>query len=77
MDAKAYVLIETAAGHVHDVSVALRDLPGIRAADAVTGPYDIIATIVLADQRAIGKLVMDTLHGISGVKRTLTCIVIG
>jgi DNA-binding Lrp family transcriptional regulator len=77
MDAKAYVLIETAAGQVHDVIVALRDLPTIRAADAVTGPYDIIATIALADQHAIGKLVIDTLHGISGVKRTLTCVVIG
>jgi len=76
MHARAYVLIEAEAGQVGAVVAALHELPDIRAADAVTGPYDIIATIQTSDQRAIGRLVMDTIHGISGIKRTLTCLVI-
>ncbi len=77
MDAKAYVLIEAEAGQIGAVVVALREFPAIRAADIVTGPYDIIAVIVTTEQRAIGRLVMDTIHGITGIKRTITCVTIG
>jgi DNA-binding Lrp family transcriptional regulator len=77
MDARAYVLIEADAGEVAAVVTALREVPDIRAADAVTGPYDIIATIETADQRIIGRLVIDVIHGITGIKRTITCVAIG
>jgi len=43
----------------------------------ITGPYDIIATIETPDQRAIGRLVMDAIHEITGIKRTITCVAIG
>ena len=76
MQAMAYVLIEVEAGQIEEVIAALRSLPGIRAADVVTGPYDIIATIDLPEQRLIGRLVMDTIHGIAGLKRTITCLAI-
>jgi DNA-binding Lrp family transcriptional regulator len=76
MQARAYVLIEVEAGQVEEVIAALRSLQGIRAADVVTGPYDIIATIDLPEQRLIGRLVMDTIHGIAGLKRTITCLAI-
>ena len=76
MQARAYVLIEVEAGQVEEVIAALRSLQGIRAADVVTGPYDIIATIELPEQRLIGRLVMDTIHGIAGLKRTITCLAI-
>ncbi len=76
MQAMAYVLIEVETGQVEEVIAALRSLQGIRAADVVTGPYDIIATIDLPEQRLIGRLVMDTIHGIAGLKRTITCLAI-
>ncbi len=76
MQARAYVLIEVEAGQIEEVIAALRSLPGIRAADVVTGPYDIIAMIDLPEQRLIGRLVMDTIHGIAGLKRTITCLAI-
>ena len=76
MQARAYVLIEVEAGQIEEVIAALRSLQGIRAADIVTGPYDIIATIDLPEQRLIGRLVMDTIHGIAGLKRTITCLAI-
>jgi DNA-binding Lrp family transcriptional regulator len=74
MLAKAYVLIEAEAGQLLEVLAALRSLPGIRTADVVTGPYDLIAIIETKDQRAIGRLVMDDLQAIVGIKRTSICV---
>ena len=76
MQARAYVLIEAEAGQVGQVIAALRGMPGVSAADAVTGPYDIIVTIETPDPRDIGRLVMNEVHGISGIKRTVTCLAI-
>jgi DNA-binding Lrp family transcriptional regulator len=76
MHAKAYVLIEAEAGQVGQVIAALRSMPGVTAADAVTGPYDIIVTIETPDPRDIGRLVMNEVHGVTGIKRTVTCLTI-
>ncbi len=77
MDARAYVLIEAESGRVADVLAALRALQGMASVDAVTGPYDIIATVQTPDPRMIGRLVMNEIHSVEGVKRTVTCMVIG
>ncbi|MFO7169217.1 MAG: Lrp/AsnC ligand binding domain-containing protein [Chloroflexota bacterium] len=74
--ARAYVLIEAEAGQVASVIARLRALPGVSIADPVTGPYDIIVTIETPDQRDIGRLVMNELHAIPGIKRTVTCLAI-
>ncbi len=76
MHARAYVLIEAEAGQVGQVIMALRSMPGVTAADAVTGPYDIIVMIETPDPRDIGRLVMNEVHGIAGIKRTVTCLTI-
>jgi DNA-binding Lrp family transcriptional regulator len=76
VQSKAYVLIEAEAGQVGAVIATLRNTAGIRAVDAVTGPYDIIVVVEMDDQREIGRLVIDTLHHITGVKRTITCLAI-
>jgi DNA-binding Lrp family transcriptional regulator len=76
MQARAYVLIEAEAGQVGSVIASLRELPGISAADPVTGPYDIIVTIETPDPRDIGRLVMNEIHGVNGIKRTVTCLAI-
>ena len=76
MQARAYVLIEAEAGQVGSVISALRELPGVSAADPVTGPYDIIVTIETPDPRDIGRLVMNEIHGVAGIKRTVTCLAI-
>jgi DNA-binding Lrp family transcriptional regulator len=74
--AKAYVLIEADAGQVGAVIATLRGIAGVRTADPVTGPYDIIVTVETADQRDIGRLVMNDIHAIAGIKRTITCLAI-
>ena len=76
MQARAYVLIEAEAGQVNSVIGVLRELPGVTAADAVTGPYDIIMTIETPDPRDVGRLVMNEIHGVTGIKRTVTCFAI-
>jgi DNA-binding Lrp family transcriptional regulator len=77
MEARAYVLVEVESGRIADVIGALRTIQGMSAVDAVTGPYDIIATLQTLDPRQIGHLVMHEIQGIEGLKRTVTCIVIG
>lgn len=77
MEARAYVLIEAESGKIGEVLTALRAIDGLIAVDAVTGPYDIVATVQTPDPRQIGRLVMNDIHAVSGVKRTITCMVIG
>jgi DNA-binding Lrp family transcriptional regulator len=76
MNAKAYLLVEVDTGRLDEVRIALRQLPNIRTTDVVTGPYDVIATAEAADQRAIGRMIMDEIHKIPGIKRTITCVAI-
>ena len=75
MSAKAYVLIEAEVGQTGSVEVVLHQIPAVRAVDIVTGPYDLIATIETANQVALGRVVIDALHTIIGLRRTITCIV--
>ncbi|MFQ5860221.1 MAG: Lrp/AsnC ligand binding domain-containing protein [Dehalococcoidia bacterium] len=74
MATKAYVLIETAVGKTREVAAALRGVEGMEAVDVVTGPYDVIATMQVADLNAIGELVTGKIHTIGGVVRTVTCV---
>jgi len=76
MSARAYVLIEAEVGQVGVVEVALHKLSAVCAVDVVSGPYDIIAAIETVDQPAIGRVVIDALHTIIGLRRTITCVVI-
>ena len=72
MATKAYVLIETAVGKTKDVLRSLRQVKGVREADAVTGEYDIVAVIEAEDLNSIGELVTGNIHTIGGIQRTTT-----
>ena len=77
MATKAYILIETLVGHTRDVANSLRNVGGINSVDNITGPYDVIAVIDAPDINSMGNLVTDEIHTLSGVVRTVTCIVVG
>jgi DNA-binding Lrp family transcriptional regulator len=77
MQAKAFVLIETAVGRNKDVANALKKLKGIKSVDIVTGPYDIIAILEAESLNDIGDLVTGQIHPIAGISRTVTCLAIG
>ncbi len=45
-------------------------------AEAVTGPYDVIALAEAVSVDALGKLVVSRVQLIDGVTRTLTCPIV-
>lgn len=76
MSVRAYILIQTEVGMAAAVSNKAAEIPGITAADDVTGPYDVIARAEAASVDELGRMVVSRLQLISGITRTLTCPVI-
>jgi len=76
MTAKAFVLIETKVGNSKKVVNKLKGLAGVKSADAVTGPYDVIAVVESESLNDLGALVTGRIHPISGISRTVTCLTI-
>ena len=76
MKAKAFVFITTATTKTSEVILALRKLEGVKSADSVTGPYDIIAVVEAENLDTIGVLITDKIHPIAGILRTVTCLAI-
>ena len=72
MATKAYVLIETSVGKTKDVLGSLRQLNGVKEADAVTGEYDVVAVVEAENLNSIGELVTGKIHTIVGIQRTTT-----
>jgi len=76
MSVKAYVLIETSRGKHKEVEANLRKVPQVKNAHCVIGPYDVIAFVEGKDLPEVESVVVDRVHGIDGVVRTTTCLVI-
>ncbi|MGH2789165.1 MAG: Lrp/AsnC family transcriptional regulator [Actinomycetota bacterium] len=72
----AYVLIQTEVGKPLEVVQEVRRVAGVVDADAVTGPYDVIARLEAADLDLLAKLVVEQIQGVEGITRTLTCPVV-
>ena len=77
MTTRAYILIETVVGKTPEVSQALSTLPEMRSVDVVTGPYDIIAIAEASDLPALGNLVSEGMHNITGLVKTVSCLAVG
>src|SRR3954451_12508631 len=54
----AYILIQTEVGTVGQVVKGLRDVDGVRSAEGVTGPYDVIARAESDSLDGLGVLVV-------------------
>ena len=76
MAVKAHLLIETHVGKTKEVVEAIGKLAGVISVDAVTGPYDAIATIEGEHLNEVGDLVTSKFHAISGVSRTVICLAV-
>lgn len=76
MSTNAYVLIEAASDKAKNALKAIAKIPGVKMANAVTGPYDIIAFVEAPDVDALGRVVLSKIRTISGVTKTLTCVAI-
>ena len=75
MPVKAFILIDTSPGKAKEVANKLKQVEGVSAAHAVTGPHDIIAIAEAADVSALGELVVQKIQSVVGVNRSLTSIV--
>lgn len=76
MTSKAFILIETVAGKNKEIENELRQLAGVKSADIVTNLYDIILMVEGERLGEIDELVTSKIQPISGIDRTLTCLVI-
>lgn len=73
---QAYILIQTEVGKAAVVAEQVRGIPGVEAADDVTGPYDVIVKAGSEDVDSLGKLVVARIQSVEGITRTLTCPVV-
>ena len=73
---EAYVLIQTKVGEAADAAQDLRRIEGVVSAEAVAGPYDVIARGEAVSVDPLGKLVVSRIQLIDGVTRTLACPIV-
>lgn len=73
MVVKAYILIEAQVGKTGDVTKGVQKISGVKAADPVTGSFDVVATVEVADLDALGNLVKQ-IHAVSGIAKTTTLV---
>ncbi|MBI2320704.1 MAG: Lrp/AsnC ligand binding domain-containing protein [Chloroflexi bacterium] len=76
MATRAYVLITTEVGKTKDVVERARKITGVTMADVVAGSYDVVVVLECPDANAIGRVVLNELHGMPGLKNTLTLIAV-
>ncbi len=77
---RAYVLIESAVGKAKGVAEGVQTLQfkdaSIVSVDAVTGPFDVIATLEADDLDKVGRAITDGIQQVDDVQRTTTCLVV-
>ena len=77
MISKGYVLLEAQAGKTEEALDRISKIKGVKYVNLVTGPYDLIIFIEADDLKQLGQIVNDDIQVISGVTKTITCVVIG
>ena len=72
---KAYMFINALHAQSLNVTTTIRGVPGVNAADAITGDYDVVATI---DARDLAELrdILAGVQAVAGVIKTTTCMVL-
>ena len=72
----AYILVQTEVGRAAAVAKEIGEIAGVLSAVDVTGPYDVIVHARADDVDSLGKMVVATVQGVTGITRTLTCPVV-
>lgn len=73
---QAYVLVQTEMAQSAKVATRLAKIEGVTAANEVTGPYDVIATVQAPDVVVLGRDVLAKVQAVEGITRTITCPVV-
>jgi DNA-binding Lrp family transcriptional regulator len=72
---RAYMFINALHGQSLNLTRTIRDVPGVQAADAITGDYDVVASIEARDLAEL-RAVLAGVQAIAGVLKTTTCMVL-
>ncbi len=75
MSIKAYVLANVEVGSGAGVMQDLLAIEGVKSAENVTGPFDVIALVEVDDTKALGDLLISKIETTKGITNTLTCVV--
>ncbi|HEX3333452.1 MAG TPA: Lrp/AsnC ligand binding domain-containing protein [Acidimicrobiales bacterium] len=76
MTVHAYVLIQTDIGKAAQVAEQVDVVAGVELAEAVTGPYDVIARAEAPSMNDLGRMVVRDIQRIEGITRTITCPIV-
>jgi DNA-binding Lrp family transcriptional regulator len=71
------MLIQTDVGRAEVVAKQLADLAGVRSAEYVTGPYDVVVRIMADTMSELQATVVPSVQRVAGITRTLTCPIAG
>jgi len=71
---RAFILIETEIGKVKEVVNALGKLPGVKSADRVTGPYDVISIIEGENLNELGDLITSKIKPVPYINGLVCCM---
>lgn len=73
---QAYVLVQADVGRAAAVALEVARISGVKSAEVLTGPYDVMVQAEARTLDDLGKLVVAKIQAVEGVTRTLTCPVI-
>jgi DNA-binding Lrp family transcriptional regulator len=74
---EAFMLIQTDVGRAEVVAKQLAELAGVRSAEYVTGPYDVVVRIMADTMSELQATVVPSVQRVAGITRTLTCPIAG
>ncbi|MEO6987897.1 MAG: Lrp/AsnC ligand binding domain-containing protein [Aquihabitans sp.] len=76
MSVSAYILIQTEVGKAASVASEVRQIPGVIAADDVTGPYDVVVRVESETMDDLGRMVVSRVQMLDGITKTTTMPVV-
>ncbi len=76
MAAGAYILVSVEAGHAKEVLATIRAIDGVVQAHTCWGQPDIFAYCELSDDAHLAEVVLEKIHGLTGVRSTETHLVV-
>jgi DNA-binding Lrp family transcriptional regulator len=72
---RAYMFVNALHGQSLTLTKSIRGVPGVNAADAITGDYDVVASIEARDLVELREI-LSGVQAIAGVMKTTTCMVL-
>ena len=72
----AYIMVKTCLGEQNDVYTKILKINGVKRANTITGPYDLIAFVESSDLNTLGKTIISKIQNLKGIRDTMTCVVI-